>query len=106
MDRGKLIRDRIPEIIRSNGAAATVYRLQDPEYVPALLSKLIEESNELALAESRQDRLQEAADVYEVLMAVAQMDGYTMGEVQAAADQKRADRGGFEDKLWLETDAG
>lgn len=50
--------------------------------------------------------MQEAADVYEVLIAIAQMDGYTIGEVQVAADQKRADHGGFEDKLWLETEPG
>jgi hypothetical protein len=60
---------------------------------------MVEESNELVHAESRQDRLEEAADVYEVLRALVQLDGYTMGEVQVTADQKRAVRGGFEDKL-------
>jgi predicted house-cleaning noncanonical NTP pyrophosphatase (MazG superfamily) len=106
VDSGKLIRDRIPEIIGANGDAAGVRRLRDAEYVPALLSKLVEETDELAHAESRQERLQEAADVYEVLVTIAQIDGYTMDEVQAAADQKRAVRGGFEDKLWLDTDPG
>lgn len=73
---GKLIRDRIPEIIAADDGTVTVRRL---EYIPALLSKLVEESNELVHAGSRQERLQEAADVYEVLTAIAQMDGYTMG---------------------------
>jgi predicted house-cleaning noncanonical NTP pyrophosphatase (MazG superfamily) len=91
-------------MVRANGNDVAVRRLRDAEYMPALLRKMVEESNELVHAESRQDRLEEAADVYEVLRAIVQLDGYTMGEVQVTADQKRAVRGGFEDKLWLDTD--
>jgi len=100
---GKLVRDRIPEIIESKGERAVSRRLTDEEYEPALLDKLLEESQELALAESRQDRLEEAADVYEVLVAIARMSGFDFAEVEFAAERKRAERGGFYDRIWLDS---
>lgn len=101
--KGKLVRDRIPEIIESNGDFPVSRQLTDEEYVPALLSKLLKEGQELALAGSRQERLEEAADVYEVLAAIAGVDGFSLAEVEAAAVQKRTDRGGFQNKIWLDS---
>ncbi|HEY9291705.1 MAG TPA: nucleoside triphosphate pyrophosphohydrolase [Microlunatus sp.] len=103
MIQGKLVRDRIPEIIESKGEVPVSRQLTDEEYEPALLSKLFEESQELALAGSRQERLEEAADVYEVLAAIAAVNGFSLAEVEAAAEQKRAERGGFQKKIWLDS---
>ena len=103
MTKGKLVRDRIPEIIESKGAVTVSRRLTDEEYEPALLSKLLEESQELAAAVSRQECLEEAADVYEVLAAIAALKGFSLAEVAAAAEQKRAERGGFQQKTWLDS---
>ena len=103
MTQGKLVRDRIPEIIESKGEVPVFRKLTDEEYEPALLNKLLEESQELALAVSRQERLEEAADVYEVLAAIAAVNGFSFTEVEAAAEQKRVERGRFQNKIWLES---
>jgi len=59
---GKLVRDRIPEIIEAAGKTATVRVLDEAELIPALISKLAEEAEELRHAEP-DDRLGELASV-------------------------------------------
>ncbi|WP_248959984.1 nucleoside triphosphate pyrophosphohydrolase [Sphaerisporangium perillae] len=67
---GKLVRDRIPEIIEADGRTAKVRVLDESELVSALTAKLAEEAEELRQAEP-DDRLGELADIYEVLAALA-----------------------------------
>ncbi|GHH64845.1 phosphoribosyl-ATP pyrophosphohydrolase [Streptosporangium violaceochromogenes] len=98
---GKLVRDRIPEIIEADGRTATVRVLDEPELVPALTAKLAEEAEELRRA-GPGDRLGELADIYEVLAALTATLGFSGGQVREAARRKRAERGGFSRRLWLD----
>ena len=59
---GKLVRDRIPEIIRADGREPEVRVLSATDYLAALNEKLLEEAHELKGAEP-ESRLEEAADV-------------------------------------------
>lgn len=97
---GKLVRDRIPEIITANGEVPKVRVLKAHELLPALIAKLHEEADEVAAAEPG-ERLDELADVYEVLAALTSTLGFTETEVAEAAIAKRANRGGFTRGLWL-----
>lgn len=63
---GKLVRDRIPEIVAAEGGQQNVRVLDDDEYARALLDKLVEEVNELR-AVTDSVTLEEAADVYEAV---------------------------------------
>ena len=96
---GKLVRDRIPEIIEASGRPAAVRVLDDEEYDAALLDKLVEEVDELRAA-ALEDRLEEAADVYEVLLAILDRISLDAAHLTAAADAKRRSRGGFAKRLW------
>ena len=98
---GKLVRDRIPEIIEASGRTPVVQVLDADSYEEALLDKLLEEAQELGDA-APEDRLEEAADVYEVLLAVADLLGVNFDGIVDRAEAKRAERGGFRDRLWLE----
>jgi predicted house-cleaning noncanonical NTP pyrophosphatase (MazG superfamily) len=96
---GKLVRDRIPEIIVAAGGTPRVRELDDEEYDAALLDKLREEVDELRAAPA-EHRLEEAADVYEVLLALLARQSLGAEALAAAAHSKRRDRGGFEKRLW------
>jgi predicted house-cleaning noncanonical NTP pyrophosphatase (MazG superfamily) len=98
---GKLVRDRIPEIIEAEGRTPHVRVLNDGEYVAALLHKLVEEVDDLREAEPAQ-RLVEAADVYEILLALLALEGRTSADLEAIADEKRQERGGFVERWWWE----
>ena len=71
----KLIRDRIPEIIRSHGADCEVERLDDESYRRALLHKLLEEAQEAHDAEDSEHLLTELGDVSEVIDALLELNG-------------------------------
>ena len=100
---GRLVRDRIPEIIAAEGRTPIVRVLNDREYGEALLDKLCEETTELRDAEPHH-RLGEAADVYEVLLSILALEGIDAGQLAVAAAEKRRTRGGFAQRWWWEAE--
>ena len=70
----KLVRDKIPEIIKKNGSSCEVRKLSDNEYIEMLDAKLIEEVKEY---QESQD-IEEIADILEVLMAITKSRGYKL----------------------------
>lgn len=97
----KLVRDRIPDIIRANGDTAATRVLDRDEHREALYAKLEEESGELRAAGPGQ-RIGELADLLEVVHALGRSYGYTPAEIAFAAGAKRGLRGGFDDRIYLE----
>ncbi len=95
----KLIRDRLPEIMRGQGLAVFDRRLDDAEFVVALGEKLVEEAHEARLA-SPGEIAGELADVLEVVHALAQVHGLSLQDVEAARQAKRAERGGFDARVY------
>ncbi len=96
----KLIRDRIPEIIRQAERECEVKTMSQPEYHQALLNKLVEEAKEAA--EAKPDNLvEELADVYEVIDAILANLEIDKDVVLTKQEQKRQDKGGFTKKLRL-----
>ncbi len=101
MKYNKLVRDKIPEIIKADGQEPVMRILGDKEYVTALEKKLQEEVTEVLDSESGKHRLEELGDVLEVMNALAALDGYTIEDIVAAAARKREKRGGFEKRIFL-----
>ena len=95
---GKLVRDRIPQIIRENGITPIINVLSDDDYLLELDKKLNEEISEYQVDKS----LEELADVMEVIYAICNARGYSIEELLALKEKKRISRGGFEKKLYWE----
>ncbi|MBE6153334.1 MAG: phosphoribosyl-ATP pyrophosphohydrolase [Firmicutes bacterium] len=96
----KLVRDKIPEIIISNGEEPIFTVLSDYEYKKELELKLMEEYNEV-INSSGADRLEELADMIEIIKALANTQGKTLNDVIYIADKKALERGGFNNKIYL-----
>ena len=94
----KLVRDRIPELIRAQGKTCTTAILTDDgEYLRMLEAKLDEE-----LAEYHADQsIEELADLLEVIRACAVARGYTPEVLEQMRAEKAAKRGGFRDRIYL-----
>lgn len=95
----KLVRDRIPEIIEESGKTCTTRILTEAEYLAALDAKLQEELEEYQADKS----MEELADLLEVMMAVCEARGHTFAEVEAIRQAKAAKRGGFRERILLES---
>ena len=93
----KLVRDRIPDIIKANGVECRIECLSDEEYLKMIDAKLDEE-----LAEYHKDQnIEELADLLEVIYTAAKARGYTLEELEAVRVTKAEKRGGFEKKILL-----
>jgi predicted house-cleaning noncanonical NTP pyrophosphatase (MazG superfamily) len=98
---GKLIRDRIPEILEAEGLRYVVARLDDEAFRAALLAKLLEEAGEAAVAADADALARELADLYEVIDAVLGLHGLDRDVVRALQARRREERGGFGRRLEL-----
>ena len=96
----KLVRDRIPEIIRESGNECEFVILSAPEYRQALRQKLIEEAAEAAAADE-DDLVAELADLSEVIDALMISFGISGDRLLAEKTKRREARGGFTQKIML-----
>jgi predicted house-cleaning noncanonical NTP pyrophosphatase (MazG superfamily) len=97
----KLVRDRIPAIIAADGSQPVTRVLEDAGYQAALRAKLLEEAREAHAAPDGQ-LASELADVLEVLKALAAAHGMSWQDIVSEASRKRAERGGFDNRTFLE----
>lgn len=102
MSYNKLVRDKIPEIIKNNNETPITRILSDEEYKVELEKKLLEEYQEV-IASSGKNRLEELADMLEVMISLASLDDATLEDIIKIADKKRNKRGGFKEKIFLES---
>lgn len=95
---GKLVRDKIPEIIRADGKVPVTRILSEGEYLQELDSKLNEE-----VAEYQSDKsIEEMADVLEVLYAICEARGYSIEQLMEVKQKKQDKRGGFKERIYWE----
>lgn len=97
----KLVRDNIPNIIESKGETPVTRILDDATYKSELEKKLYEEYQEV-LEASGDARVEELADMLEIIRALAILEGKTLQDIIDIADNKNIKRGAFEEKNFLE----
>ncbi len=96
--RGKLVRDRIPEIILQAGLIPVIETASPEDYGRYVRAKLEEELEEYLSSGD----VTEVADLVEVCFAAAALHGVGPDELLAIARDKRQQRGGFDDRLvWM-----
>jgi predicted house-cleaning noncanonical NTP pyrophosphatase (MazG superfamily) len=93
----KLIRDKIPDIIRKNGNEPVLQVLDEETYKLALEEKLQEEVAEFGEAGT----VEELVDILEVIYALAAVQGVNPSQLEALRLKKAQARGGFEKRLFL-----
>ncbi len=97
----KLVRDRIPEIIESQGGSCQCRVLAKDKYMQALKAKLVEEAQELLDTDDRESLLRELADVMEVVDSLLKATGLSISALREEQRRRREERGGFERRLCL-----
>lgn len=95
----KLVRDRIPEIIRADGAQCETEVLTEEAYIAALDRKIDEE-----LAEYRESQaMEELADLMEVIYTLAAQQGCSAQKFDEIRVKKQQEKGGFSERYFLKT---
>jgi len=94
----KLVRDKIPDIIKQKKGVPLTHIADNEEYWQKLKEKLQEEIKEFIEAESAE----EMADILEVIDAVIDFKKFDRDELQKVKNIKAEERGRFENKIILE----
>lgn len=93
----KLVRDKIPQVIERSSKKCEVEIVSKEEHYLRLKEKLKEEVEEFLEAEN----IEELADIYEVIAALASFVGNGESELKEVREKKRDDRGGFSEGVLL-----
>lgn len=97
----KLIRDKIPEKIKSNNEDCDVRELGVEEFEQELLKKINEEASGLSRVRSREEFLDELSDLTVVIEEIKKLQNITKEEVEIALQKNLGKKGGFEKRLFL-----
>lgn len=97
----KLVRDKIPQIIEATGKKYTTKILNEQDYIKYLKEKSYEELDEYCAAQSKEEAVEELADLLEIIHALANYHGSSMEEVEKVRQEKAEKRGGFQEKIFL-----
>ncbi len=93
----KLVRDRIPELLAAEGRIPMTQKLEEKDYRQALLDKLREEVAEF----EESGQVEELVDILEVVYALGEMAEVDSESLDSIRQQKRWERGGFKQKVFL-----
>ena len=94
----KLVRDRIPAVIRENDETPVTHVAESEEYRRRLREKLCEEAAEFR----ESDEPSELADVLEVIAAIRDAENIDADELERLREEKAEKRGRFEEGIVLE----
>ena len=98
MRYNKLVRDRIPDIIRARGKTPIVHIADEAEYWKKLKEKLFEEAKEFDESETPE----EMADILEVIHAIIACKRWDREMLREIQYKKASERGRFEKRIILD----
>ena len=98
MKYNKLVRDKIPEIIKKKGEKCKVHIANDKEYWGKLKEKLQEEIEEF----SENETIEEIADILEIIDAICDYKKFNKKKLETVKKNKAKERGRFKKKIILE----
>lgn len=99
--QNKLWRDKLIEAMENKGSKIHFNILNDAEYIEQLKIKFLEEAQEVAQAKTKEQLLEELADILEVIAAIAKIYNFSLEDVQRIQQKKFNERGGFYSKKFI-----
>lgn len=86
----KLVRDNLPNIIMGNNEKSITRILSNEEY------------EEVLQTTTTKERIEELADMLEIIFTLTKLEDKTLEDVIEVAKTKRLKRGGFDKRIFLE----
>ena len=97
----KLIRDRVALGMKKRGVAFASRKLNQKEFEKALIRKVGEEAGGLGRAHSREELIDELADILNVIAEIRKLKKIKAGDLKKALRRNMETKGGFKKRIWL-----
>jgi len=94
----KLVRDKIPEILKKTGKRPIIHISNKNEYWEGLKKKLEEEVREFLKKPCKE----ELADILEVVYSICDFKKFNKKEIEKLRKKKEKERGGFKKRIILD----
>ena len=98
MNYKKLVRDKIPEMIKKKGGVPIIRIAEESEYWQKLKAKLLEEVREFL----KEEKKEEIVDLLEVIDAICEYKKFVRSELVRLKRKKARQRGTFKKRIILE----
>jgi len=99
MKYNKLVRDKIPEYIKSKGGIPITHIAEGDEYWKKVKEKLQEEVTEFL---NEDTNIREIADILEVIDAICEYRKFSHEELRIVKEKKAQELGKFKEKIILD----
>ncbi len=98
----KLIRDRLPDIMRDKEIQLHERCMEQDEFIAKLKDKLQEEAGEVQHAKTTDEITEELGDLLEVIYALSEAIGIRVEQIEKGRLQKRTTKGGFDKRIYAQ----
>lgn len=98
MKKSKLVRDKIPDIIKASGRTPIIHTASSSEYREKLHKKLQEEVDEFAIS----NNASELADILEIVYSIATNMNLPIEKLEQLRREKAQKNGIFQNKIILD----
>ena len=98
MKYNKLVRDKIPEILKQKGLNPLIHTANEIEYYSKLKDKLKEEVNEFLINSNEE----ELVDILEVIDSICRFKNINKENLEKLKKKKLEERGSFNKRIILE----
>jgi predicted house-cleaning noncanonical NTP pyrophosphatase (MazG superfamily) len=98
MEYSKLVRDKIPGIIKKANSIPIIHKANKKEFEQKLIEKLTEEIKEF----KKSGNVEELADLLEIIYAICDLKGEDKRKIESIREKKAKERGAFKKQIILE----
>jgi len=99
--QNKLVRDKIVEIMEAKGSKLYSYKLNDQDFLKQLKLKLIEEATEVNRAQTKEEILEELADVLEIVQTITKMYQISEENLKTTQEKKLQEKGSYQERMFV-----
>lgn len=99
--QNKLWRDKLVELMNQNQSKIHYKELNNQEFIEQLKIKLLEEAQEVCDTNTKENLIEELADMLEVISAFCTVQNITFQDIINIKNKKYNERGGFEGRKFV-----
>lgn len=99
----KLVRDKIVERGIKKNIVSDFKVMNDEEYIISLKEKIMEEAKEVAVSQTRENLIEEIADLQEVIKALCKVENISQDTIESVRVKKMTEKGAFNGKIFIKS---